>query len=110
MDEETFGPSFGPDWDGSHLLEVKPRHNGREKDWYTWRSDSDRYPPGALDRILYTDSVLKVRGSFVLNTTTMRPEELEKSRLRADDVLRDGRPGEFDHMPLAVDFECPPAR
>lgn len=107
VDEAAFGPDLAPDWDGTHLLEVKPRHNGRGKDWYTWRVDSDRFPPGALDRMLYTDSVLKVRRSFVLNTTEMTPAELQQSGLLATDVLRVGKPGDFDHLPMVADFEFP---
>lgn len=93
----------------SYLLEVKPRHNGREKDWYTWRVDEDRFPPGALDRIVYTDSVLQVRSSFVLNTTTMTEGELARSGLQATDVLKGAVPGRFDHLPLVADFVLSPS-
>ncbi len=103
-DEETFGADIRPDWDGSNLAEVKPRHNAREKEWYTWRNDSERFPPGALDRIIYSDSVMTVRHSFVLNTTTMTADQLARSGLRSNDVLKGGEPGEFDHLPMVVDF------
>ncbi len=108
VDEATFGPDIKPDWDGTYLGEVKPRHNEREKDRYTWRVDRDRFPPDALDRIIYTDSVMRVRRSFVLNTTTMSEEELSKSGLLATDVLRGAQPGDFDHMPLVADFVVTP--
>lgn len=104
LDEGQFGADLAPDWDGSFLVEVKPRHNAREKDWYTWRVDDDRFAPGALDRIIFTDSVLQVRSSFVLNTTTMGANELKQSGMLATDVLRAAKPGDFDHLPLVVDF------
>ena len=104
VDEATFGPDIKPDWDGTSLAEVKPRHNARDKDWYTWRSDSERFPPGALDRIIYSDSEMTVRHSFVLNTTTMTEEELARSKLLANDVLKGGQSGEFDHLPMVVDI------
>lgn len=104
VDEKTFGPAIKPDWDDSYLLEVKPRHNGRDKDWYTWRVDTDRFAPGALDRIIYTDSVMEPRSGFVLNTTTMTEEELSRHGLLATDVLKGGKPGNFDHLPLVADF------
>lgn len=104
VDEASFGPDIQPDWNGSYLSDVKPRHNGREKDWYTWRIDDQRFAPGALDRILYTDSVMKVANSFVLNTTAMTEEELSRSGLLATDVLKGAKPGHFDHLPLVADF------
>lgn len=104
IDEETFGPDFLPDWDESRLIEVLPRHNSGGKDFYTWRNDQDRFPPGALDRILYTDSLLEVTSSFVLNTMTMSERDLERSGLLREDVLRSDRGGDYDHLPLIVDF------
>ncbi len=104
VDEATFGPDFAPDWDGTRLVEVKPRHNAREKDYYTWRVDKDTFPPDALDRIIYTDSALTVRKSFVLDTTRMTEKELHESGLLASDVLRAGKAGDFDHLPLVVDL------
>jgi endonuclease/exonuclease/phosphatase family metal-dependent hydrolase len=110
VDEKTFGPDCKLDWDDTNLVEVKPRHNSREKEFYTWRIDDTPFPPGALDRILYTDSVLSVNHSFVLNTTTMTKQELEESGLQRTDVLWEGEPGNYDHMPLVADFSLRPSR
>jgi len=104
VNEIDFGPDIDLDWDGSFLVEVKPRHNGDAKEWYTWRSDEAPYPPGALDRIIFTDSVMKADHSFVLNTTIMSAESLSRHGLEETDVLRDSKPGDFDHLPLVVDF------
>ena len=92
------------DWDGTNLVEVKPKHNSRQKEYYTWRQDDLQFAPGALDRMIYTDSVLSVKHSFVLNTTTMTNSELKVSGLLKSDVLMEGKPGHFDHLPLIADF------
>jgi endonuclease/exonuclease/phosphatase family metal-dependent hydrolase len=104
VDEANFGPDFDIDWDGTDLADAKPSHNGHAQHFYTWRHDDTPFDPGALDRVLYTDSVLTVRQSFVLDTTTMSAEELASLGLLRPDVLFGGKPGYFDHLPLIVDF------
>jgi len=105
VDEASFGSDHRPDWDGSDLVDLKPRHNGRGSKSYTWRVDQLPFAPGALDRILYTDSVIRVTHSFVLNTTAMNRDELDRAGLQEDDVLYGGVPGNFDHLPMVVDFD-----
>ena len=105
FDEPTFGPDSSIDWDGTDMADAKPSHNGWGREYYTWRNDDLPFAPSALDRILYTDSVMSVRRRFVLNTTTLSPTELANLRLEKSDVLFDGNPREYDHLPLVVDFE-----
>lgn len=104
LNEDEFGADTPIDYDRSNLIEVKPRHNGREKEFYTWRQDDSPFPPGALDRIIYSDSVLKATHSFILNTTTMAESELSASGLLKSDVLWRSESGHFDHLPMVVDF------
>jgi endonuclease/exonuclease/phosphatase family metal-dependent hydrolase len=104
VDEGQYGPDTKPDWDGTDLADALPRHNGVGEDVYTWRDDTQQFDPGALDRILYTDSVISVENSFVLNTMIMTPAELEAAGLAAGDVTLDPQVGEYDHLPLAVDI------
>src|SRR6185369_15737710 len=67
LDAMVFGGAFpmiggrfeGLDWDGSALTDAQPHHNVTGADTYTWRDDLEAYPPSALDRILYSDSVLE---------------------------------------------------
>jgi endonuclease/exonuclease/phosphatase family metal-dependent hydrolase len=103
-DERQFGPDFRPDWDGTDLTDAYPSQNGAGRMFYTWRNDTQRFPPGALDRILYTDSVLEAVNSFVLNTTRMSKAELREAGMRRNDVHRDPRRDIHDHMPVVVDF------
>ncbi len=104
LNEAEFGPDAAPDWDGSSLTDLLPRHNGSRADFYTWRDDTQPFPPGALDRILYTDSMLAVRRAFVLNTMAMTSNELRRAGLRATDVMRDPAKGVHDHLPVVADL------
>jgi endonuclease/exonuclease/phosphatase family metal-dependent hydrolase len=94
----------GLDWDDSPMTDALPRHNGSSPDVYTWRWDVEPYPPGALDRVFYSDSTLRVVNSFVLNTTIMSYDELRRAGLRATDVMREPQAGFHDHLPIVVDF------
>ena len=71
---------------------------------YTWRNDNDPFNPGALDRIIYSDSVLSVENAFVLNTMLLSDEALASLGLRVDDVVLDAQSGYYDHLPIVVDF------
>jgi endonuclease/exonuclease/phosphatase family metal-dependent hydrolase len=104
VDEGRYGPDTAPDWDGTDLTDALPRHNGAGQEVYTWRDDTQGFNPGALDRILYTDSVIVVEHGFVLNTATMAEEALEAAGLEAGDVMMDPKAGRYDHLPLVVDF------
>lgn len=104
QNEARYGADFAPDWDDSALTDLHPRHNGDGTDDYTWRNDNDQWDPGRLDFIIYSDSVLEARHSFVLNTTTMSDEDLAAAGLERLDVTVDATGAEFDHLPLVVDF------
>jgi endonuclease/exonuclease/phosphatase family metal-dependent hydrolase len=104
-DEETFGPDARIDWDGTDITDARPSHNALEREYYTWRNDDLPFMPSALDRILYTDSVMTVRHRFVLNTVTLPPDELVTLGLQKSDTLYDGNPRYYDHLPLVVDFD-----
>ena len=104
VDEAKFGPDFDIDWDGTDLADARPSHNGHGEHFYTWRYDDTQFDPGALDRVIYTDSVLSINQSIVLDTTAMPAEDLSRLGLLRSDVLFGGKPGYFDHLPLIVDF------
>ena len=103
-DEETFGPDFRIDWDGTDMADARPSHNAKEQSYYTWRNDNLPFPPSALDRIIFTDSVLSVSQRFVLNTMTMSADELADFGLQKSDVMYDEKAGYYDHLPLVTDF------
>jgi endonuclease/exonuclease/phosphatase family metal-dependent hydrolase len=108
LTQETGPPAAGLDWDGSAVTDAHPSHNGSGRDTHTWRNDRDKFAPSALDRLLYSDSVLRVRNAFVLDTTTMTAGDLDRSGMRAVDVMRDPAAGIHDHLPIVVDFDTVP--
>jgi len=104
INQERYGPSHLPDWDGTALADVMPYHTtGREA--YTWRSINsyDRsFSPGRLDYILYSDSVLELGNHFVLCTSEMSQEELTAAGLVVYDTAVAS-----DHLPVVADFIFP---
>ena len=97
-DEDGYGQDIMPDWDETGLADALPHHNGVGEDVYTWRDDTQEFNPGALDRILYTDSVILVENAFVLNTEVMTEEELGAAGLKVGDVMLDLETGLYDHL------------
>ena len=103
-DEQTYGPDFRIDWDGTDMADARPSHNGNDRSYYTWRIDDLPFAPSALDRIVFADSVMSVRQRFVLNTMTMSLQELAEFGLQKTDVLYGGTANYYDHLPLVADF------
>jgi hypothetical protein len=64
--------------------------------------------PGALDRVIFSDSALTVTNAFILNTTLLSASARALTDLRTDDVVLDPAAGYYDHLPLVVDFELLP--
>lgn len=105
VDESTYGPDIAPDWDNTADTDAMPLQNVVGPDFYTWRDDSGGFNPGALDRIIYTDSAMTVTRRFVLNTTTMSSADLTAAGLQANDVVLDPATMNYDHLPLVVDMQ-----
>ena len=97
---------LAPDWDGTSLADARPVHNATGVDEWTWRDDGSGFPPGVLDFVLYTDSVLEVSHSYVLNPSTMLPADLQASGLLETDfkLNKSASSTRYDHLPLIVDF------
>jgi endonuclease/exonuclease/phosphatase family metal-dependent hydrolase len=108
-DEARFGPDHAPDWDGTGLVDAEPLHNAVGPDTWTWRSDQSKWAPGRLDFILYSDSVMRLEGSFVLNTASLSDSALAEVGLeRLDVALYPVHNGiAFDHLPVVADFALP---
>jgi len=94
------------DWDGSSITDENPTHNALGMDDYTWRDDTSPFPPGILDYVMYTDSVISAEYSFILNPSTMSNAELAATGLIETDMARnkDLSLSNFDPLPLIVDF------
>lgn len=102
--ERSYGADLEPDWDGTNLEEAMPSHNGLGITFYTWRDDAEPFNPWALDRIIFSDSVLHVQNAFVLNTMILADGALADRGLMREDVILDSESGNYDHLPVVVDF------
>ncbi|RKY18993.1 MAG: hypothetical protein DRQ55_11830 [Planctomycetota bacterium] len=105
IDEAAFGPDSPPDWDGSDALDIQPLHNVVGPADWTWFTPGP-YPPGRLDFVITTDSVLQSVYDYSLNTTSMSPAQLSASGLLANDVTIDSAGLAFDHLPLVTDYRA----
>ncbi|TKJ42458.1 hypothetical protein CEE37_01890 [candidate division LCP-89 bacterium B3_LCP] len=94
----TYGPPFEPDWDGTNLTDLIPRHTDTPF-YFTWYNESSYYCPGRLDFMIYSDSVLEAWNNFVLFTPGMSPDSLAANGLQWDDVVNAS-----DHLPVVGDF------
>ena len=99
----AFGPSFAPDWDGSPLADLRPRHVALPMT-FTWYNEASSFHPGRLDFIVYTDSVLEPGNRFVLFTPAMPADSLAAYGLQPDDATFAS-----DHLPVVGDFRYDPS-
>ena len=99
QDTDSYGEGGFPDWDNSELEDVICRQTDKRMA-YTWRNDNSEYPPGRLDFIFYTNSVMSTAKSFTLQTEIMSDERLENYGLQWDDTKEAS-----DHFPVVADFD-----
>jgi hypothetical protein len=98
-DEAQFGPDAPPDWDGSALTDLIPRHTHRPTT-FTWYGTD--FSPGRLDYVIYTDAVLDVGNRFVLYTPELPEPVLARWGLERNDT-----DVATDHLPVVADFVLP---
>ena len=102
-DTITFGNGGFPDWDNTSLKDQVCYFN--EKDIaYTWNKLTPNigdFPPGRLDFVFYTNSVMTVDKSYIISTKDMSPSLLSQNNLYLNDSEAS------DHLPLIVDFVLP---
>ncbi len=103
IDESSYGADSPPDWDGTDSFDERPLHNVVGPADWTWSSPGP-FPPGRLDFVIVTESVLASVHSFALNTTTMTSQALAAAGLQSNDVTVDSQGVDFDHLPLVVDY------
>jgi hypothetical protein len=103
-DTVTFGSGGFPDWDNTPLEDQICYFN--EKDIaYTWDKSNPftgDYPPGRLDFVFFTNSVISVDKSFIISTEHMSTSLLSQNNLFLNDT-KDAS----DHFPIIVDFVLP---
>ena len=103
-DTETFGPGGFPDWDDTPLEDQRCYFNEKNIA-YTWdksNPSSGDYPPGRLDFVFFTNSVMSVDKSFIIST-----EHMSESLLAENNLYWDDTKNASDHLPVVVDFVLP---
>ena len=103
-DTITYGNGGLPDWDNTPLRDQVCYFN-EQNIAYTWNASNPSlgdFPPGRLDFVFYTNSVMSVDKSFTLSTEHMSPFLLTQNNLLSDDTKIAS-----DHFPLIVDFSLP---
>ncbi|NOX59855.1 MAG: hypothetical protein GXP29_13500 [Planctomycetes bacterium] len=99
QDEGMYGVDVSGDWDVSDITNLMPA-DPFTGDTFTWQG-SGQFAPSALDRIFYTDSIITVANSFILNTNTMTGSALAAAGLQSGDTLASNS---SDHLPVVVDL------
>ena len=101
IDTVTFGNGGLPDWDGSPFKDQVSYFNEKNIA-YTWDKSNPSagdFPPGRLDFIFYSNSVITCDKSFVISTEHMSPDLLVSNNLLWDDTKNAS-----DHFPVIADF------
>jgi beta-lactamase superfamily II metal-dependent hydrolase len=101
MNVGSYGQPFQPDWDGSDLEDLMPRHTDLPLA-YTWYDEWSSFWPGRLDYIIYSGSVMDIGNSFVLFTPGMTSDTLTTYGLYTDDTVLAS-----DHCPVVADLILP---
>ena len=98
IDELNYGHDIQPDWDNSTLTDLIPKDikNGNINTWPSNSSD----PIKRYDRIIFSDSAVKVNAGFILNTLNLDNEELNVLELKKTDTSSIS-----DHLPIIVDLQ-----
>ena len=103
-DTVTFGNGGLPDWNNTPLEDQICYFNEKEIA-YTWDKGAPSagdFPPGRLDFVFFTNSVMSVDKSFIISTEHMSPSLLVQNSLFWDDTKKAS-----DHFPVIVDFILP---
>jgi len=100
-DTETFGPGGFPDWDDTPLEDQYCYFNEKNLA-YTWDKSTPSvgdFPPGRLDFVFFTNSVMSVDKSFIIST-----EHMSQALLNDNNLLWNDTKEASDHLPIIVDF------
>jgi len=93
-----FGKGGALDWDDTDLTDAPFLQTDLRMN-YTWRNDYGSYPPGKLDFIIFTDAVLQLEKTFVVQTEVMPLVRLQKYKWQSNYTGNAS-----DHFPIICDF------
>ncbi|MBM55023.1 MAG: hypothetical protein CMB32_00500 [Euryarchaeota archaeon] len=102
-DTNQFGPGGLPDWDDTPLSDAICRITTNPSA-HTWRANTNNpsvgeYPPGRLDFIFYSNSVMDLVKSFTLDAGMLTSSVLSEFGLEPGDTFYTS-----DHLPIISDF------
>jgi len=98
INTQFFGNGGPPDWDGTELEDLFAQHTDK-RTAYTWRNDNSSFPPGRLDFQIYSNSVMSVEKSFIIQTEIMSADRLTQYGLQQFDTRNAS-----DHFPKITDY------
>ena len=98
---QPFGNPAPLDWDDSDLTDLISYQTDKRMA-YTWRNDYGSYYPGRLDFMIYSDNVMTLEKTFVIQTEIMPQERLDLYGLQRYDTKNSS-----DHFPKIADFTIP---
>ena len=103
-DTDTFGPGGFPDWDDTPLEDQRCYFSEKNLA-YTWDKSNPSvgdFPPGRLDFVFFTNSVMSVDKSFIIST-----EHMSDSLLTENNLFWNDTKNASDHLPIVMDFVLP---
>ena len=98
INTQLFGNGGPPDWDDTDLEDLISQQTDK-RTAYTWRNDNSSFPPGRLDFQIYSNSVMSVEKSFVIQTEIMSADRLTQYGLQQFDTRNAS-----DHFPKVTDY------
>jgi len=98
INTQLFGNGGPPDWDDTDLEDLISQQTDK-RTAYTWRNDNSSFPPGRLDFQIYSNSVMSVEKSFVIQTEIMSADRLTQYFLQQFDTKNAS-----DHFPKVTDY------
>ena len=101
IDTETYGYGGLPDWNNSPFKAQVSFFNEKNIA-FTWDKSNPSagdFPPGRLDFIFFTNSVMSCNKSFIISTEHMSPDLLVNNNLFWNDTKNAS-----DHFPIVADF------
>jgi len=102
INTQIFGNGGPPDWDETDLEDLISQQTDK-RTAYTWRNDYPSFPPGfppgRLDFQIYSNSVMSVDKSFVIQTEIMSADRLTQYGLQQFDTRNAS-----DHFPKVTDY------
>tara|TARA_B100001758_G_scaffold143649_1_gene123743 strand:- start:408 stop:2408 length:2001 start_codon:yes stop_codon:yes gene_type:complete len=102
-DTVMFGNGGFPDWDNTPFTDQICYFNDKKiaYTWDKWSPTAGDFPPGRLDFVFFTNSVMSVNKSFIISTEHMNSSLLTQNNLFLNDS------DASDHLPVIVDFILP---